>query len=241
MFLILSSFVAAEPLNETALVTIAASLVEMATVSDGISEEERSLLKKKFPLRGDLSPVTVFTLDRSDLPKTMASLPLEQKKRDRILNFLGLVALVDGNISTGEYEYLQRYHESLQSTLSLKEHMNQSQSLYHSIQHEPMLETMRLMAEAEAKYHQKHKRYLDAKQCPKRGSKKTSWSKCSNVFKNLPWTPPETVIGSYKIEATQNSFVITGLIDVDGDGSFATYVSTHTTPKPKRIGNTTDN
>ena len=111
-----------------------------------------------------------------------------------------------------------------------------------TIQHAPLIETMQQMAEAEAKYHKKHKRYLEVKQCPQKSSSKSiSWSKCATQFKMLPWNPPSKVIGSYKIEATKNSFVITGLIDVDGDGKSATYVSTHTSPKPKRIGDPKEN
>ena len=49
----------------------------------------------------------------------------------------------------------------------------------------------------------------------------------SGGFKTLGWEPDGKVRGSYAVATTSNTdFTITGLADVDGDGSTATYTAT---------------
>ena len=120
----------------------------------------------------------------------------------------------------------------------MKEYFMQAQKILNRIQHEPMLDTMRELAKAQKKYHKIHKRYLSTKTCPQQTASSTiAWNDCKAQFSNFPWVAPDSVVGTYKMEGTKNAFVITGTIDIDGDGSAATYVSTHTAPSPKRIGN----
>ena len=58
----------------------------------------------------------------------------------------------------------------------------------------------------------------------------------SGGFQTLNWQPDGGVRGSYSVKLTknesgQNDFIATGVIDVDGDGVYATYTAT-TTSKP---------
>lgn len=48
----------------------------------------------------------------------------------------------------------------------------------------------------------------------------------SGGFQTLDWTPDGNVRGSYSVKVTPNDFVATGVIDVDGDGVYATYTAT---------------
>lgn len=232
----------AEPLQQQTMVTIAASLVEMASQDGVINDKERNLLATKFPLKEQVDPVLVFTLNRSNLPQSMSLLDITTQQKEGFLHFMGLVALVDGQISNKEKDYFTKHKTAfsdpkIQNT-DTKEYFMQSQKILNRIQHEPMLDTMRELARAQKKYHKIHKRYLSTKTCPQQTASSTiAWKECKAQFANFPWVTPDTVHGSYKMEGTKNAFVITGTIDIDGDGTSATYVSTHTAPSPKRIGN----
>ena len=50
----------AEPLQQQTMITIAASLVEMASQDGVINEKERMLLATKFPLQEQADPVSLF-------------------------------------------------------------------------------------------------------------------------------------------------------------------------------------
>ena len=53
------------------------------------------------------------------------------------------------------------------------------------------------------------------------------WTKSSSGgFSTLGWTPDGDVRGSYQVATTTTNFTATGLSDVDGDGTQATYVAT---------------
>ncbi|MAA78839.1 MAG: hypothetical protein CL916_06230 [Deltaproteobacteria bacterium] len=232
----------AEPLQQQTMVTIAASLVEMASQDGVINDKERTLLATKFPLKEQVDPVLVFTLDRSNLPEIMGTLDISTQQKEGFLHFMGLIALVDGQITNQEKKYFMQHKAvfpdpKIQNS-DIQEYFMQSQKILNRIQHEPMLETMRELAKAQKKYHKIHKRYLSTKICPQQTASSTiSWKECKAQFANFPWVAPDSVQGSYKMEGTKNAFVITGTIDIDGDGVSATYVSTHTAPSPKRIGN----
>ena len=232
----------AEPLQQQTMITIAASLVEMASQDGVINKKERTLLTTKFPLQEQADPVLVFTLDRSNLPKAMSELTISTQQKEGFLHFLGLVALVDGQVSNKEKDYFLKHKEAFSDpkirSSDIKEYFMQSQKILNRIAHEPMLETMRELAKAQKKYHKIHKRYLSTKACPQQTASSTiAWDECKAQFANFPWVAPDSVVGTYKMEGTKNAFVITGTIDIDGDGTSATYVSTHTAPSPKRIGN----
>ena len=236
----MSTKVSAEPLKGKEMVTIAATLVEMAQQDGVLSDKEHSLLAQKFPLQENTDPVLVFTLDRSNLPQSVLSLNMGEKQKESILHLLALVAIIDGQLTTPEKNYLNRFltTDEESSKAMLKSILASAQKLYNRIQHEPVLETMKTLVDAQKKYHSRHKKYMSTTLCPqKSASQSIPWDICKSQFANLPWVIPEKVQGSYKMEGTQNAFVITGVIDIDGDGVAATYVSTHTNPIPKRIGN----
>ena len=53
------------------------------------------------------------------------------------------------------------------------------------------------------------------------------WVKASSGgFATLGWTPDGAVRGSYAVATTSTDFTATGLADVDGDGTQATYTAT---------------
>ena len=229
----------AEPLQDNSMIAIAAALVEMAQQDGAISEKEHRLIAEKFPLKENTDPVLVFTFDKKNLPESILEIHSDKQQQQSILHVLALVSIVDGQLTTPEKEYLLRFlGKEEDKAKAIKDILLQAQKLYNRIQHEPMLETMEQLAEGQKKYHARHKKYLSTTICPhSSASQSIPWDICKAQFANFPWVIPPSVVGSYKMEATQSAFVITGTIDIDGDGIAATYVSTHTVPKPKRIGN----
>jgi len=241
IFAFLVSLSAATLPNNTMLI-MAASLVEMAQQDGKITEEEHNLLKNKFPLNTDTDPVAVFTLDKSNLPSSVASLSIDIKQKESFLHLLGLVSIIDGKISQEEMDYLLRHKEAqkdnqIQQT-EIKTYLKQSRKLLNRIQHEPVLETMKAISASQMKYHKRYKRFFSASLCPNyKSDPAIEWETCKTQYSNFPWVTPTSVTGSYKIEGSKSAFVITGVVDIDGDGQYATYVSTHSNPTPKRMGN----
>ncbi len=58
------------------------------------------------------------------------------------------------------------------------------------------------------------------------------------AFTALGWEPSGSVRGSYKAASpSDNDFTVTGIIDVDGDGTAATYTATKTISATMATGN----
>ena len=62
---------------------------------------------------------------------------------------------------------------------------------------------------------------------PNKYAKKWIAEKSGN-FQQLNWKPEYDVRGSYSVKVDGDKFKIIGLIDVDGDGNFATFIATAT-------------
>ena len=59
------------------------------------------------------------------------------------------------------------------------------------------------------------------------GMKLKQWTVSeSGVFFTIGWSPKEDVRGTYWINANQTNFTAYGIIDLDGDGQFTTYMAT---------------
>ncbi len=60
---------------------------------------------------------------------------------------------------------------------------------------------------------------------PTVGKQQVQWTTGSN-FDTLGWSPDGEVRGAYKVETTSTTdFLVTGICDVDGDGTSSTYTS----------------
>ena len=229
-------------LEDTTMAIVAAALVDMAKCDNAITPKEHALIKEKFPFRDGTDPVFVFSIDHTQLPQQLSQLPFAPKQEENIFHLLGLVALIDGSISEKEYAHFQLYqkHSSTPKIQNMNPNtfFEQSRHLYNRLQHEPMLQTMKEMVTAQKKYHKRFNKYFSAKRCPSpKSNPPLTWEMCKGLYHGFPWVIPNEIVGSYTIEGTRSAFVITGHIDIDGDGNMATYVSTHSSPNPKRVGN----
>ena len=81
---------------------------------------------------------------------------------------------------------------------------------------------------AEIAYESNFDVFVTAAAYPSAPTKTTQvWVKgSSGGFATLGWTPDGAVRGSYAVATTTTDFTATGLADVDGDGTQATYVAT---------------
>ena len=71
--------------------------------------------------------------------------------------------------------------------------------------------------------------YISAKPYPPQSSGATlkPWDESqAEGFSSVGWTPDGNVRGTYWVTTTSTDFTAYGIIDVDGDGQFATYVAT---------------
>ena len=85
---------------------------------------------------------------------------------------------------------------------------------------------------AQLQYESIHDSFVSCDEYPSRsgGSSKRSWSPPeTSGFEILKWQPESDVRGSYSVTTTTNDFTIVGVIDVDGDGEYATYTATKST------------
>ena len=81
---------------------------------------------------------------------------------------------------------------------------------------------------AEIQYESNFDTYVTCSAYPASPTKTTQqWTKtASGGFVTLGWQPDGDVRGSYAVSTTNTNFVVTGLADVDGDGTQATFVAT---------------
>ena len=81
---------------------------------------------------------------------------------------------------------------------------------------------------AEVAYMQDYDVYVKCSAYPSTPTKTTQqWMKASSGgFKTIDFTPNGDVRGSYMVSTASTNFTATGLSDVDGDGTQATYTAT---------------
>ena len=89
---------------------------------------------------------------------------------------------------------------------------------------------MKAIKTAEISYESLNDVFVQCSAYPSSPTKTTQqWTKgASGGFATLNWQPDGDVRGSYGVSTTTTNFVITGLSDVDGDGTAATYTATKT-------------
>ena len=90
------------------------------------------------------------------------------------------------------------------------------------------LRAIRTMQEA---YQASFDTYLYIRPYPKRPSKNVQrWEVSqSGGFQDLGWEPDGGVRGSYSVTTTMTDFRAVGVMDIDGDGNYATFVATKST------------
>jgi len=224
------------PDKELIIMTMAAGLVEMANVDGKIDPREEKLLAKEFPLQARSNPVAVFTLDQSDLVKSIKELNLNEKKRRGFFKFLALVALEDGTVVEAEKMLLQSHVKAHDSTLDVDGLLEAAKALQIILRHREISSNLKGIHDAQLKHHSAENEYVSAEPYPPLTSDgKRPWAaEQSGGFLKMGWAPNTPVAGTYWVKTNEPGFKAFGIIDVDGDGVFATYVSTNDEKKPKR-------
>ena len=83
---------------------------------------------------------------------------------------------------------------------------------------------------AQIQYELFNNTYLQCDEYPPRSKNKKTWvTSETKGFNVLNWQPDGEVRGSYSVVTTRNDFTIIGVIDADGDGTYATYTATKST------------
>ena len=236
LLLILTLPAEAKSIGDEILITAAAAMVEIAQSSQGISRDEEWLIKTQFPLRRSINPVMLFTLDRTNLPLAMAQLKLTPKRAEKIMVFLGLVAIIDNEIQPEEKELLLRHYREHKSLTTFDDIIQQARKLQLKLRHKKLKEDLQNLAQAVLQYHKENGYYIATEQYPKKNSTRPyTWiEQQSGNFQILDWKPPGTNFGCFQVEASENTFTATAIIDVDNDGEFATYTTSHTSPESTR-------
>ena len=229
LLFLIAPAVRAKDLTDEFVVTVAAAMVEMAQASEGISHDEDWLLGTQFPIKGNPSPVLVFTLDRSNLPQSLANLNLDQQKSKQVLAFLALVAISDNHLQEEEKALFLRYQELQNDSPPFDDTIKIARKIQLKLRHKKIKEDLRELAEKVIEFHQENGYYPAAELYPSLDSQRPyRWNEEeSGNFQLLDWKPKGSNFGCYKIETSENSFVATVVIDSDNDGVFATYTATH--------------
>ena len=89
-------------------------------------------------------------------------------------------------------------------------------------------QNLRAIRVAEVAYESEFDVYVKCSAYPTTPTKTTQqWTKsASGGFKTIDFMPIGDVRGSYMVSTAQFNFTATGISDVDGDGVYATYITT---------------
>ena len=110
-------------------------------------------------------------------------------------------------------------------------------SLLRRLQKDEAHDNLRAIKTAMLAYEQGFDVFVAAKPYLPKGPGKKPWkSQEAGGFSIVGWKPDGEVTGTYWVEVERTKFTATGIIDVDGDGSYQTYVATKSSnPKPSPL------
>ncbi len=232
---------ASKPDNKS-IVIMSAGLVEMAKVDGTISDSEKKLIGKELPLEGRLNPVDVFTMSHEDLPGQLSELNLNEKQQTGFIRFLALIALEDGTIHESEKALIKKYISRISTKTSVEGIIKSAKTLQTWLRDKEINKNLRSIALKQQSRADAGQDFIAANPYPTPGKEKKEWiPENSGGFMVLGWSPKadeegkKQCQGTYWIEATKDDFSAFGIIDIDGDGGFATYTATLKNPSPKRI------
>jgi hypothetical protein len=183
---------------------------------------------------------TLSSSERSKLVKTIKK-TREELMKDHPHSLLGAsnfdllpkgllsIARKDGTISEQELSVILEYSQLF--------HIEEAQKIIASVRnqikmkemHREVIDTLNMIKKAEMSYSMQYDEYVVAEKYPPKSSdnKSRDWvEEESGGFQTLGIAIEAPILGTYWVDVDQYSFTATGIIDVDGDGVFATYTAT---------------
>ncbi len=204
---------------------IVASMTHLAVelvLADGLIHEK----ERQFFDRGAFTGVDPLQLSKMNSSRSRAVLRfMPEEVHQGLMKQLKEIADLDDELHPAEDKLLKE----VQSTLSLPRKPSKALRLLElRAKRSEVPAVLFALKNAEFSFARKNKIYVAAEPYPPPTSQGLrSWSREeSGGFKELDWQPDRDIMGTYWIESDEAEFRITGIIDTDGDGVFATYVAT---------------
>jgi len=180
---------------------------------------------------------TVTDQDRIRLANTVVQDPKwESAAGEMIIGALLMTASRDEQLSENEKRAIEVYRKILAPDITLEQALNtaleETKKLQNRAKESEVPVQLKGIMMAEIEYHNEHGKYLPVEIYPPKsnGDALKNWDvqQSGNFSKLSYFYAPSQVRGSYWVELTDdgNDFLATGIIDIDGDGSFTTYTAT---------------
>jgi uncharacterized tellurite resistance protein B-like protein len=224
-------------------------LQKMAYADGSFSEKEKQHLQNTIQLPKDLIAAMKDDCLRS---KEQITADLSNYKDDPrfgiVLIFSSYIAKADGTVTSDERRLLTLYLDTVSKENDVQKLLDLC--TVEAISNEEVFEQILLeyfpekykktkrgevplnlkgIKTVELAYEATFDVYVTAAPYPEKssGDKTKKWSKgSSGGFATLGWSPDGDVRGTYWVTTTVTNFTAYGIIDVDGDGVFATYKAT---------------
>ena len=149
-----------------------------------------------------------------------------------IIDMMVTLSYSDKIVSSNEKQVLGEYINVLAPEYSVDQSLavleGQMKSMQHKAKRAEVPVNLKGIKTAELMYEADNDVYVSAAAYPANGNGESQqWEEAkSGGFSVLGWMPYGDVRGTYWVTTTATNFTAYGIIDVDGDGQFATYTAT---------------
>ena len=217
--------------------------------ADGsFSEKEKQILENS--LRISSTDLQTMKQDCMTSPKQLLKdLQTESENYDAVMVLVisAYIAKADGEVQPTESKLIEDFLETFNKKREIQplldicegelsdEIVNKvisvysfSESLTYKAKRAEVPMNLKAIKTAQISYMQDYDVYVRCAAYPSVPSKEPQkWDvSASGGFKTIDFQPSENVRGSYMVATTPTNFTAIGIIDVDGDGVYATYIAT---------------
>ena len=222
---------------EPLMKTMALDLISI----DGLNGEEKQMLDAL----GGLERVLTDE-ERQQLASRMAKLLVPPKSingqdlktltmmKSGMIGAMFALLTKDGKESASEVAALEVYRSVIVPEVSLDQcreyALNEMKTMQNKSKRAELTWNIRAIKTAQIAYDASFDTFVPADLYPPKGPGLKDWEASkSGGFNVIGWQPDGQVRGSYKVDVAGYDFTVTGIIDADGDGVYATYVATKST------------
>ena len=201
---------------------------------DGMVLKEAELLQKNIKNLTPTSYMTAETCNKKDAKADLQAFDPYFKKLF-FESTLFEIALSDGDISKKEIQFLKTWAPIFEVPFAGKKSFTeiigkQKKEEELKSKRAAIPQSLKLIKTAQIAYDQDWDVYIHAAPYPSPEKKRpTKWVvEESGGFKSIDFKPSnsDAVYGTYWVDVGPTNFTATGIIDADGDGVYATYIST---------------